>query len=91
MSKVLVTGGSGFVGAHVILQLARAGHQVSTTVRNLGRELGMRFRSCRVSQTEPFCGVSFSNEGAHSHGGWSLESMWQCIAVESGILRLDPF
>lgn len=37
MSVVLVTGGSGFVGAHCILQLLAAGHQVRTTVRHPGR------------------------------------------------------
>jgi nucleoside-diphosphate-sugar epimerase len=38
MSTVLVTGGSGFVGSHGILQLLAQGHQVRTTVRNLKRE-----------------------------------------------------
>jgi nucleoside-diphosphate-sugar epimerase len=33
MSIVLVTGGSGFVGVHAILQLLAAGHEVRTTVR----------------------------------------------------------
>jgi dihydroflavonol-4-reductase len=42
MSKVLVTGGSGFVGSHVILQLLAAGHEVRTTVRNLSREAEVR-------------------------------------------------
>jgi len=37
MSKVLVTGGSGFIGSHCILQLLDAGHEVRTTVRNLAR------------------------------------------------------
>ena len=39
MSTVLVTGGSGFIGSHCILQLLSAGHRVRTTVRNLKREL----------------------------------------------------
>jgi dihydroflavonol-4-reductase len=37
MSTVLVTGGSGFIGVHCILQLLAAGHEVRTTVRNLDR------------------------------------------------------
>jgi dihydroflavonol-4-reductase len=42
MSTVLVTGGSGFVGSHVILQLLSAGHVVRTTVRSLTREESVR-------------------------------------------------
>ncbi|WP_263380957.1 SDR family oxidoreductase [Granulicella paludicola] len=42
MSKVLVTGGSGFIGSHCILELLKAGHQVHTTVRNLKREPELR-------------------------------------------------
>jgi nucleoside-diphosphate-sugar epimerase len=42
MSTVLVTGGSGFIGSHCILQLLAAGHHVRTTVRDLRREGDVR-------------------------------------------------
>lgn len=42
MSTVLVTGGSGFIGSHTILQLLAAGHTVRTTVRDLRRESDVR-------------------------------------------------
>ncbi|WP_375789012.1 SDR family oxidoreductase [Bradyrhizobium sp. Pha-3] len=37
MSTVLVTGGSGFIGVHTILQLLADGHTVRTTLRNRDR------------------------------------------------------
>ena len=36
--RIFLTGGSGFIGSHTILQLLAAGHEVRTTVRNLARE-----------------------------------------------------
>ena len=42
MSNVLVTGGSGFIASHTILQLLAAGHQVRCTVRRLERERDVR-------------------------------------------------
>lgn len=42
MSRILVTGGSGFVGSHCILQLLANGHEVHTTVRKLDREREVR-------------------------------------------------
>jgi len=41
-TRVLVTGGSGFIGSHTILQLLEAGHEVRTTVRRATRESDVR-------------------------------------------------
>ncbi len=38
MTRVLVTGGTGFVGAHCLIQLLALGHETRTTVRDLKRE-----------------------------------------------------
>src|ERR1700744_4192642 len=42
MSKVLVTGGSGFVGCHCVRQLLAAGYEVRASVRHLQRESEVR-------------------------------------------------
>lgn len=41
-TRVLVTGGSGFIAGHCILQLLAAGYQVRTTVRSPAREASVR-------------------------------------------------
>ncbi len=40
--RVLVTGGSGFIAGHCILQLLEQGYLVRTTIRSLGREAAVR-------------------------------------------------
>jgi dihydroflavonol-4-reductase len=35
--KVMVTGGTGFVGSHTVAELVRNGHHVKLLVRNLDR------------------------------------------------------
>ena len=55
---VLVTGGSGFIGAHCILQLLNAGYRVRTTVRSLKREADVR-AMLRVGGAAPGESLSF--------------------------------
>ena len=65
MSTVLVTGGSGFIGSHCIVQLLAAGHTVRTTVRSLEREPAVRAAIAsaveaddRLTCVAPTCGVT---------------------------------
>ncbi|CCE11753.1 putative dihydrokaempferol 4-reductase (NAD-dependent epimerase/dehydratase) [Bradyrhizobium sp. STM 3843] len=70
MSEVLVTGGSGFIGAHCILQLLAAGHRVRTTVRSLARRdevLAMLRQGGAVSTAE----LSFHAADLTADAGWA--------------------
>jgi nucleoside-diphosphate-sugar epimerase len=69
MSVVLVTGGSGFIGSHCILQLLAAGHVVRTTVRNLKRETVVR-ASLRQGGAEPGERLSFFAADLEDDAGW---------------------
>jgi nucleoside-diphosphate-sugar epimerase len=42
MARVLVTGGTGFLAAHCLIQLLAAGHEARTTLRNPSRESDVR-------------------------------------------------
>jgi nucleoside-diphosphate-sugar epimerase len=69
MSKVLVTGGSGFIAGHCILQLLIAGHEVRTTVRNLQREAEVR-PTLKADGAEPGNRLSFAAADLMSDTGW---------------------
>jgi dihydroflavonol-4-reductase len=70
MSTVLVTGGSGFVGSHVILQLLSAGHVVRTTVRSLKREESVR-AMLKGAGADPGQRLSFFAADLERDEGWS--------------------
>jgi nucleoside-diphosphate-sugar epimerase len=76
---VLVTGGSGFVGAHCIIQLLQAGYQVRTTVRSLAREGQVR-EMLRVGGVEAGERLSFAAADLTSDAGWP-EAVAGCAYV----------
>src|SRR5215467_4062963 len=69
MSKVLVTGGSGFIGSYTILQLLAAGHEVRATVRNLKREPEVR-AMLKQGGAEPGSRLAFFAADLESDAGW---------------------
>jgi nucleoside-diphosphate-sugar epimerase len=70
MRTVLVTGGSGFIGSHAILQLLAAGHQVRTTVRNLAREADVR-AMLEEGGAKPGDRLSFFAADLEQDAGWN--------------------
>jgi nucleoside-diphosphate-sugar epimerase len=69
MSTILVTGGSGFIGSHCILQLLATGHHVRTTVRNLKREGEVR-AMLKQGGAKPGDRLSFFATDLENDAGW---------------------
>jgi nucleoside-diphosphate-sugar epimerase len=66
---VLVTGGSGFIGAHCILQLLDGGYRVRTTVRSLKRGAEVR-AMLKQGGAEPGERLSFIAADLEKDAGW---------------------
>ncbi|MBV9945754.1 MAG: aldehyde reductase [Myxococcales bacterium] len=80
MSAVLVTGGSGFVASHCILQLLAAGHSVRTTVRSPSRERDVRAMLEEGGAADPAGRLSFTVADLEKDAGWA-EAVAGCERV----------
>ncbi len=69
MSTVLVTGGSGFIASHTVVQLLTAGHSVRTTVRNMSRKADV-LALLKQGGAEPGDRVSFFAADLEKDAGW---------------------
>ena len=76
---VLVTGGSGFVGAHCIVRLLAAGYRVRTTVRSLSREPEVR-AMVAAGGADAGSALSFTVADLLSDAGWA-EAVNGCAFV----------
>jgi len=79
LSRVLVTGGSGFIGSHAILQLLAAGHEVRTTVRSLKRRDDV-LEMLRTGGAESVDRLTFAETDLGKDAGWA-EAVTGCDFV----------
>ncbi|MFT8358889.1 SDR family oxidoreductase [Bifidobacterium aquikefiri] len=70
MANVLVTGGSGFLAAHTIVQLLNIGSEVRTTIRALGREPELR-AMVAAGGADPTRRLSVALADLTSDAGWN--------------------
>jgi nucleoside-diphosphate-sugar epimerase len=70
MSRVLVTGGSGFIGGHCLLRLLGDGHEVRTTVRRIAREPEVRATLQRGGLAAGRERLSFVEADLERDAGW---------------------
>ncbi len=76
---VLVTGGSGFIGAYCILELLQMGYRVRTTVRSLSRENDVR-AMLKTGGMDAGDKLSFAAADLTADAGWS-EAVKDCKYV----------
>jgi nucleoside-diphosphate-sugar epimerase len=78
-TRVLVTGGSGFVGSHAIVQLLDAGYRVRTTVRKMARASDVR-ALVTAAGASGADSIEFAAVDLTSDDGWA-EAMDGCTFV----------
>jgi dihydroflavonol-4-reductase len=70
MATVLVTGGTGFLGAHAIARLLSDGHQVRTTLRSLSRQADVE-AMLRTAGAPDAGGVRYFQADLTADAGWA--------------------
>jgi nucleoside-diphosphate-sugar epimerase len=78
---VLVTGGTGFVGAHCILQLLQKGYKVRTTLRSMGKK-NVVIDALKTGGIISFDNLSFVEASLTEDANWD-EAMKGCTYVLS--------
>jgi nucleoside-diphosphate-sugar epimerase len=71
MTRVLVTGGAGFIGAHCLVQLLAAGHETRATVRDLARASDVRAMLRQGGAGEGSERLSLFRADLNADAGWA--------------------
>lgn len=88
---VLVTGGTGFVAVHTILQLLKQGYQVNTTLRSLSKKEVIT-NALQEAGIQDFGQLSFYEADLNSDAGWA-EAVKGCeyvLHIASPFPAQDP-
>ena len=80
MAHVLVTGGTGFVGVHCLIQLQAAGHETRTTVRDMARERDVRAMLRQGGAGETGESLAVFGADLNADAGWA-EAVQGCDYV----------
>ena len=87
--QVLVTGGSGFIGAHCILQLLNSGYRVRTTIRSPKREADVRAMLQQGGLAQTDGRLTFAIADLEKDAGWP-EAVDRCDYVLHVASPLPP-
>lgn len=89
--KVLVTGGTGFLGVHTILQLLQRGYEVKTTIRSLAKKDSI-IKALEEGGITDFSNLTFIEADLTNDSNWS-EATKDCdyvLHVASPFPAQDP-
>src|SRR6218665_2717049 len=88
---VLVTGGTGFVGSHIILQLLQKGYTVRTTLRSIAKKNEI-IDTLKIGDIQSFDNLSFIEASLSEDKNWD-EAMKGCtyvLSVASPVFLTEP-